>query len=343
MRLLFLLSLGIVLLFGCSETDDIGNLTVTASSASASIGETVSFTVKTQAGVDVTTQSKISVNGVVIKGVSYTFSTTGSNTIQASYGGKDSAPLTMMITDFPQSSESFVKRVLIEDITGAWCGWCPRVAYAIEQLSKETKLFVPVAIHNGSDPSEGGAVDPFAFNSAELTKSFDFQGFPTALVDRSTQWNFPEPDNLDQPQSLTLLKAPLGLALSSSAKGNDISLSVKIKSVGNFSGLKLVVYVLEDNLIYDQQNYTSYYNGDHVIKNFVYNDVLRSVLTNSILGDAISDVKAGSEITKTFSYSLPSDYQKDKIHFVAFILDSTKKALNARNADLNEMQSYEIQ
>ena len=42
--------------------------------------------------------------------------------------------------DGPDTGEvtaKFKHRVLIEDFTGAWCGWCPRVSHAIELLKEK--------------------------------------------------------------------------------------------------------------------------------------------------------------------------------------------------------------
>jgi len=59
-----------------------------------------------------------------------------------------------VVDDTPVSGK-FQKRVLIEDFTGTWCGYCPRVSYGIDRVMEQTTKAVPVAIHqqsSGSDP-----------------------------------------------------------------------------------------------------------------------------------------------------------------------------------------------
>ena len=45
---------------------------------------------------------------------------------------------------------SVERMVVMEEYTGAWCGWCPRGAVGMEMLSeKYPDQFIPIAIHNG--------------------------------------------------------------------------------------------------------------------------------------------------------------------------------------------------
>ena len=64
-----------------------------------------------------------------------------------------------------------------------------------------------------------------------------------------------------------------------------LTIKVKLKMGYNYKALKLGLYIVEDELIYDQRNWTSYYQGDP-IKNYEHNDVLRKNITG-LLGDQI--------------------------------------------------------
>ena len=44
--------------------------------------------------------------------------------------------------DAPSTSGLFKKHVLIEDYTGTWCGYCARVAYAIERGGTTLRDFI---------------------------------------------------------------------------------------------------------------------------------------------------------------------------------------------------------
>ena len=251
------------------------------------------------------------------------------------------APAAASVSDTPVSGQ-FQKRLLIEDFTGAWCGYCPRVSYSIDQLKLQNVKIVPVALHHKSGSTSS---DPYDVSTlaTPLRTQINLQGYPTAMLNRVTEWNSPENSNLNQAKNIVLNNCGLGLAMNSTVSGGNINLDVKVKFAADFSGLSLVVYILEDNLIYNQTNYTSFYGGTSTIVGFDHDHVLRASLTN-ILGDALvgSSVN-GQTITKNFSIPIPANVANvANMNFVAFIVDGTKKAINARAANANENQAFEV-
>ena len=74
----------------------------------------------------------------------------------------------------------FRRRVLVEEATGLWCGWCPGAAYVLEEMKKEYgEWFNPVAVHWG-DILEPDTSLPYAY--ADLYSHFT--GAPSCMVDR---------------------------------------------------------------------------------------------------------------------------------------------------------------
>lgn len=327
-------------------TTPVTSITLTPSATNVTSGTPISFTVTTNTGANITAQSTIYVNSNSITGNSYTPPVSGTYNAYATYvfNGNTLTSPTVAITVNAATTINFNKRVLVEDFTGAWCGYCPRVAYAIDQLLTQTNDAVIVAIHRGN--ASGSNVDPFNFSGASpLESQIGLTGYPTAQLNRTTRWTYPEPSNVAQAVNLTGGVNPrLGIAMSSTTAGSNVDLSVKVKFGDDFSSLKLVVYVLEDNLIYNQTNYTTYYGGGSVITNFVHNNVVRAVLTSSILGESITGTTtAGNEYIKNFSYTIPGTYQANKLHFVALVINSSNTAINSRDAKINETQTYEIE
>ena len=105
-----------------------------------------------------------------------------------------------------------------------------------------------------------------------------------------------------------------------------------------------MVYALEDNLLYNQTNSTSFYGGVNPIVGFNHKDVLRAFLTTSILGDDITGATTTNGVfTKSFTYTIPAGTQASNIHFAAFVVDSTGKALNSRDASSTDTQAFEVE
>ena len=253
--------------------------------------------------------------------------------------GATTTPTTPVNTN-PISGQ-FQKRVLIEDFTGTWCGYCPRVAYGIDKVMLGTNKAVPVAIHQKS-----GSSDPFDFAGATpLASQINLSSFPTGMLNRTITWQYPENTNISQPEGLVANNEGLGLAMDSTLSNGIFNLNVNVKFAKDYTGLKLVVYILEDKLSATQQNYTSNLYGTGNVDplvNFEEDHVLRFCLTN-ILGDPITNTTlTGQTITKNFNLSVPTNVNNvANMSFVAFVVGSDNTAINVRSSVPGETQTFE--
>ena len=141
------------------------------------------------------------------------------------------------------------------------------------------------------------------------------------------------------------LIADLGTNFCADIQRNDsLSLSKELADISHLMETKTGVYVLEDGLIFDQTNYTSYYGGTSVISNFTHNDVLRASLTD-LLGETIpsSEIVADNVYTKSFSVAVPSNVANaSNMTVVAFVVDgNSNAALNVRAAHFGDTQTFE--
>ncbi len=308
-------------------------------------GDNISFEVIGDTDEDVTSESTISVDGTPISGNNYEATMEGDLVFSAEYNGITSNSLTLTVSPEPTK---FKKNVLIEDYTGTWCPFCPRVSYAMELVTQQTNDAVIVAIHRGSTNPSSGSYDPYNFPASDLENMINLQGYPTAMLDRTTDWNFPEPNNVAQVVSLTGNDADIGLAMTPMLNGNSVSVDLKVKfgTLLNNSNLKVVLYLLEDGLIFNQANNTSYYGGVNPIINFEHNHVLRATYTN-ILGDNIptSQIIADQEYTTTITGTLPSGIaDNSNLSLVAVVVNGgNNAALNTRRAYFGDDQNFEEQ
>lgn len=334
------------LLVSCHSDYDVlrstENIILTADSSTKLTGETITFSVTSNSGDDLTAESEIFVDGVAIDGNTYTNSAVGGHVVTAKYFTVTSEPVNITFHD--GSEINFLKRLLIEDYTGTWCGYCPRVAHAIELVHNQTDAYVPVAIHRASSSPTNATYDPYNYDTTVLENQINVPGYPKGMLNRMTQWNYPEPNNINQAIGFTQGDNPkMGLAMKASVSGGMMSLTVKAKCAKDFTGTKLVVYVLENGLIYDQHNYTTYYGGLDIIPDYVHNHVLRDCLT-SLLGDAVSDtdVELGETYIRTFNVAVPSNVTNaSNIEFVAFMLGPDNSVINVRKAAAGDDQGFE--
>lgn len=209
--------------------------------------------------------------------------------------------------DYVMSGNGYQHRVLIEDFTGAWCGWCPRVSSSIETLeSQNNDKIVAVALHNG---------DKMAFTPHEYTLYANIagkiqmdisqgRGFPFAAINRNVKWIAESSNTMSSSQVLNLAKdkADVGIKISSKLEKEGGTVKVSFKFAKNFTEqLKYVVYIVQDGIVMSQENYTSNYGGKGRVKDFEHNAVAKA-LTGNVLGEAIPADK-----TNTSSEYVTSD------------------------------------
>lgn len=279
----------------------------------------------------ITDQAKIFVNDTEIEGYNFQPNTYGTYNVVAKYESFTSESVTI---ESKQYATTFTRKVLIEDFTGTWCGWCPRVSYGIELVEAKTDKAVITAIHRGDDPYHFGES-----NIGDL----DEGSYPTAKLNRRTTWEYPEPDNVNQVLNFTNLSSDLGLGINSKINGNLIDLEISIGFLKSFENLKFVVYLVEDHLYYNQANYTNYYNGAPNLKNFEHNNVLRKVITN-LFGDAIPQefMTENGIFTETFNVVIPTQIKnKGALKLVAFVVDNSGNVINVQKANINTYKNFD--
>lgn len=203
--------------------------------------------------------------------------------------------------DYVMAGSKFQHRVLIEDFTGAWCGWCPRVTFSIEDLEKtNSEKIVPVALHNG---------DKLAFSPYERTLSEALwtkfgiptgeRGYPFAVLNRSVEWEAKSGNEMKTAQALALAKesSEIGIKISSTLESTSGKVNVSFKfAEGVPTDLKYVVYVVDNGIVLKQSNYTSNYGGKGNKPEFVHNAVAKAI-NGDVMGTAIpaDKIVAGQE------------------------------------------------
>lgn len=293
------------------------------------VGGSVSFSVFGDDGSNITSSSTIYVDNTEISGSNFSSNSAGTFWFYASYNNLKSTTVAVQFVD--GELPGFVHKVLIEDFTGTWCGWCPRISYGLEQIDLHTNNAVVVAIHRlGSDP--------FKY-SGDGIEDLDAGQYPTGKINRTKIWPYPESSNTQFVLNLINNKADIGLALNSKRTSNTLEVTVSVATTRNYNQYKLVVYLVEDKLYHNQINYTQYYNGSNPIVGFEHNNVLRAVLTD-IYGDIAYPVD--NEFSTSYTIGTPTNISNlDNVKIVAFVLDGSGTVLNAQVAKLGENKEFE--
>ncbi|WP_299522540.1 Omp28-related outer membrane protein [uncultured Lutibacter sp.] len=321
-----------------NAVNTLSSIVVSSSSKEILLGETVTLSAVGNEGTDFTNEATYFVNGLEIAGITYAPSKRGSEILTATYSGLASNEVNLLT--------GYKQKVLIEDFTGTWCGWCPRVSYAIELVEAVIDASITVAIHSGSTDSNNGYYDPYTYPNGSV---FGVNSYPTAKLNRKSEWNSPETSYVSQVKNLVenggvqRIKN-IGLKIASTLTNNTLDIKVNSGIIGDLDGEKLVVYILENGLNYNQENYTTYFGGQSVLSNFEHNKVLRQVPTD-LFGDAITSGDydtTSNTYEKTFSVDLFSSIEnKANLEVVAFIVDSSGRAVNVQVSAVGETKDFE--
>ena len=236
----------------------------------------------------------------------------------------------------------FTQKLLLEDYTGTWCVYCPKAGQAIEHAVEDNDRFVPVAIHffSNSNPEEMQN----EFTESIVSRYHPDGGFPKVNLNRSESL-WPNDYLVSTLEAMLNRYAPVGLAINSTLTGNSIDLEIKVgfvEETTTVNNYKLVVYLLEDGLIYPQDN-ASLLDLPNPIEDYEHNDVLRYSFTN-VFGDDLPNMVADNHrfVTNFNSISLP-DYIEDisNLKIVAFIVDNNDNCLNVQVANVGENKDFD--
>ena len=316
-------------------------LRVESLSANVKVGDTADFVVigTDASGNDstVTNSAAITVDGVQIAGSRFMVTTLGDIDATAVLGDVTSPVFTLPVID-ETAPGIFQKTVTVMDATGTWCQFCPRVSYGIELVEAATDKAFIIAAHTGDNMQNTAS-------SALIAQINPGGTYPTAVLNGTIEWTFPEPNNVAQVTNLASGTTSRGLSVNSMVVGNNLQVYVSAAFAESLPNAKLAVYVLESGIDANQINGTSYYGGVNPLNaanGFTHNHTLRSSLT-AVLGDAIpaGNTGAGQKYTQVFDVAIPANIDdRSKISVVAMIIGNNFEIVASNGGHTGEDKDF---
>mgnify|MGYP005641855299 FL=1 len=254
--------------------------------------------------------------------------------------------------EFSETPTSFTKKVLLEEFTGSWCGYCPSGAEILQNLMNSYSV-IGVALHSSDDMSIA--------HTSVLESFYPSSGYPSGMVDRINfdgivglnrgYWSYITDQQLQK-------SAICGLAINSEISGDSVNIQIRsaFDTTMTMENYNLNVYIIEDDVQgegygYDQRNYynddaeSSFYQlGDPII-NYKHNQTLRKVLTNTYGIPFTSSSSPGTEFIDNFKEDI-TNFNKNKLSVVAFITyngaaATNHEVLNAQKCDIDGFQDWD--
>ncbi|MEZ4907336.1 MAG: Omp28-related outer membrane protein [Saprospiraceae bacterium] len=200
---------------------------------------------------------------------------------------------------------SYQKKVLVEEFTGEWCGFCPAGAKKLREIMSS---YPEEATCVGMHIDDKLEVE-FPTTSRLLSESIGPGYFPSAIINRKydsgSEW-------IVQVRNQINKTSDIGIKIESNIVDNYLDITVNCISENSYGNVFLTVYLTEDNVDETSPGAQSNGGGDYVHPN-----VLREVLTSSY-GNPIS-LEAGQVISVEFKDISVSKYKIDDLNVVALI------------------------
>ncbi len=264
-------------------------------------------------------------------------------------------------------TEQLPKKVVVEEGTGTWCGWCPRGYVTMEQIGQDyADVAIPIAVHN---------YDPMLVSEYDTPFSLTIGGYPSGHVDRkevnidpnnpSTGYGF-----INAIQNLEGRMVPV--QVKASTEYDAVSRTLQIKGTAHSSiatqnnNLRFSCVITEDHvtggsstnalLNFDQTNYYSggangVMGGFELLPNpvpasqMVYNFANRAIL-GGFFGTENSipkTLEANQDFTFDYTYQIPAGYNPDNMHAIIYILDDeTGEILNGDIVTVTDLTAVSL-
>jgi len=247
------------------------------------------------------------------------------------------------------------RKMVIEEGTGTWCGWCPRGAVALDQISIDfPDEVIGIAVHNG---------DPMVV--PEYDDAVGFSGYPSCHVDRTIlntgigpgaveNYYIDRIANIDNTPEATVAHATI-VSNGTSSLQVDIETTIAFPLEGDY---RFMVVLTEDGVTGTTPDFAqaNYYSGGGVgpmggyenlpdpvpASDMVYNHVARGIF-------GTYDGEAGSlpnvlEIGETYTHTFNIDNldtlgidDPSKLHVITMMLDSESgRIINATSSGFLE-------
>lgn len=242
----------------------------------------------------------------------------------------------------PSASTTFIcinkgtgydKNAVVEEIGGAWCGYCPRGIVIMDSIAEvfTDGSIIPVSVHTGDEMVHDSWANVAALSGGQA---------PYAIINRYLPTNVSTFSDVVSACKAVMLIPSIGkIAVQAESVEADHSINITTTSEFLFdfkdaaNRYRIAFGITQDNV--GPYNQTNYYSGSNEKcggwenlpnpASTTYNDVALDLVTFSGIRNSVpNEVKAGTPYTFTYNYKLDPKVPFDDVHVVAYLLDIRK-------------------
>nr|NQU92264.1 Omp28-related outer membrane protein [Bacteroidota bacterium] len=229
---------------------------------------------------------------------------------------------------------SGTRKVMLEEFTGTWCGWCPRGAIVMRDILLDyPEQVIGLAYHKG-DPME---IEEYEELVGEIPM---VNGYPSGSIDRfpfDMQAFYPMSLGTDVWEEKILERlghpTPLNIAgnIAYDAVSKELTVTVDVDFVSADIGEFRVNCILTESGItgYPQANaynndpttYPELYQAGDPIIDWEHNYVVRAMLGGPFGADDVIpyEVNAGENYAHIFNYMVPDEFVPENMNMIIYV------------------------
>ncbi|MBK9416872.1 MAG: Omp28-related outer membrane protein [Flavobacteriales bacterium] len=232
------------------------------------------------------------------------------------------------------SSSPQDRSVLLEDFTGIHCGYCPEGHVIMEALeTQHGARLATIGIHAGPFATPAtGEPDFRTTPGTAIDAYFTIGGYPAGVINRRL---FGGLDDLGRGAwegavaEVLELPSPVNMGVASTFDEGTRELTVTVEllyTADSPAGTDFISVLLKENHITGPQ--TDYGPaGNHT--DYDHKNVLRTYITDT-WGDPVSTTTAGTSVLRTYSYTVPADWNASNCEVLAFVSEDHSEVYQAR-------------
>ena len=233
------------------------------------------------------------------------------------------------------------RNVLIEELTGRTCGFCPLGQYYVNQTIKKNpgRVFT-VNIHKQSSLSPTSYPNLNTTKGGDIAYAFNKDGsLPEAMVNRNEEesvglsttqnwWDKMTTEQLNQAAECNIAGT---VSINPETRLARITVEVYYTADSKVENNYLTVIMLQDSIIGSQSGveYNPEQRVDEEGDQYYHMHVYRNTITDK-WGNEIGPTTAGTLITETYKYTIPESIGSpngvkvdlNNVHFLAFVTES---------------------
>lgn len=249
---------------------------------------------------------------------------------------------------------SFLRRALVEEHGGTWCGWCPMSKEVMEDMIVNPQV-IGVEIHYNDEMAAMEEV------YTPLRKKYGGPAFPSGMVNRrksvlgTTTIMSHEDWKINVEEWLKLGNTSVGIALESTLIDNEFTLLSHLKFTEKTEEkLRIGIYLVEDKVAgYPQLNYLSKYQQFKQWRAYDKPPEITDILHYNVARAAIVPITEGIDIPpaalaggkvfrKLFKLKLPEIVDvPTNVKAVVFVMNEALEILSVREVAVNQLSDWE--